>query len=155
MRVDSFYLFKLAAQGYGCSQILVLLGLEEQGKENPDLVSAMGGLCGGLGRTGKTCGALTGGVCLLGLSAGRGSAGDPLGWQLNSMVNDLVGWFEEEYNSLDCAGILDDSLDTGTDYPVKCSKIVLGVYHKVQEILAVYHNNIIDRRPDHETRDSM
>lgn len=141
MGVDPFDLFKLAAQGYCCSQILVLLGLKAQGKENPDLVRAMEGLCGGLGRSGKTCGALTGGVCLLGLYAGRGSAMEPRGGQLNAMVNDLVEWFEEEYNSLECAGILDDSLDAGTDYPVKCGKIVMDVYNKVQEILAANNYN--------------
>jgi C_GCAxxG_C_C family probable redox protein len=141
IEVDSFYLFKLAAQGYCCSQILLILGLESQGKENPDLVRAMEGLCGGLGRTGQTCGALTGGVCLLGLYAGRGSVEEPRDGQLNSMVNDLVMWFEEEFNSLDCAGILDDSLDSGTDYPVKCGKIVMGVYQKVQEILDAYNSN--------------
>lgn len=138
MGVDSFYLFKLATQGYCCSQILLLMGLEAQGKENPDLVRVMEGLGGGLGRTGNNCGALTGGVCLLGLYAGRGSAGEPRGGQLNSMANDLVMWFEEEYNSLDCANILDDSLDSGAEFPVKCGNIVMGVYNKVQEILETY-----------------
>lgn len=138
MGVDSFYLFKLATQGYCCSQILLLMGLEAQGKENPDLVRVMEGLGGGLGRTGNNCGALTGGVCLLGLYAGRGSAGEPRGGQLNPMVNELVTWFEEEYNSLDCANILDDSLDSGAEFPVKCGNIVMGVYNKVQEILETY-----------------
>lgn len=150
MGMDSLYLFKLAAQGYCCSQILLILGLEAQGKENPDLVRAMQGLCGGLGRTGKTCGALTGGVCLLGLYAGRGTVAEKPDGQLNSMVNDLVTWFEEEYNSTDCAGILDDSLDTVTDYPVKCGKIVIGVYNKVQEILNVYDKNTVGRGLNHE-----
>lgn len=155
MGADPLYLFKLAAQGYCCSQILLILGLEAQGKENPDLVRAMQGLCGGLGRTGKTCGALTGGVCLLGLYAGRGSTAEKPGGQLNSMVNDLVTWFEEEYGSTDCAGILDDSLDTVTDYPVKCGKIVIGVYNKVQEIMDVYNKKPTVRRPSHENRANL
>lgn len=141
MGVDSFKLFKLAAQGYCCSQILVLLGLEAQGKENPDLVRAMEGLCGGMGRTGNTCGALTGGVCLLSLYSGRGSAEEPRSSQLNPMVNELVMWFEETYNTLNCSEILDVSLDNGTEYPVKCGRIVMSVYNKVMEILVAHNYN--------------
>ncbi|MBZ0309444.1 MAG: C-GCAxxG-C-C family protein, partial [Anaerolineae bacterium] len=64
---------KLKEQGFFCSQIIMILGLELQGKENPDLVRAMHGLAGGLGFTGETCGALTGGSSVLGVYAGRGN----------------------------------------------------------------------------------
>ncbi|MDT3701296.1 MAG: C-GCAxxG-C-C family protein [Thermincola sp.] len=141
MGVDSFHLFKLAAQGFCCSQILLILALEAQGKENPDLVRAMEGLCGGLGRAGKTCGALTGGTCLLGLQAGRGLATEPPSRHLNEMVKELVEWFEKEFNSLECADILDGTLDADAAYPVKCGQIVMGVYHKVQEILNANKDN--------------
>lgn len=142
MVVEAFRLFKLAAQGFCCSQILLILGLEEQGKDNPDLIRAMQGLCGGLGRSGRTCGALTGGICLLGLYAGRGSADEPPAGKLNTMVNELVAWFEEEYNSIECADILDESLDSGAEYPVKCGSIVADTYVKVREILAANHADI-------------
>lgn len=141
MGVDSFHLFKLAAQGFCCSQILLILGLEAQGQENPDLVRAMEGLCGGFGRAGKTCGALTGGICLLGLQAGRGLATEPPIRHLNGMVKELVEWFEKEFNSFDCADILDGSLDADAAYPIKCGQIVMSVYHKVQEILIANNDN--------------
>ena len=48
---------ELKQQGFYCSQILVMLGLEAQGKQNPDLVRAMQELAGGLGFSGDTCGA--------------------------------------------------------------------------------------------------
>ena len=51
---------ELKQQGFFCSQILMTLGLELQGKENPELIRAMNGLAGGLGFTGETCGALDG-----------------------------------------------------------------------------------------------
>lgn len=65
---------QLHLQGFHCSQIMLILGLERQGKTNPDLVRAMTGLAGGLGFGGKNCGALTGAACLLGLYAGRANS---------------------------------------------------------------------------------
>ena len=57
----------LAQKGYCCSQIILLLGLEAQGAENPELIRAAAGLCHGIGGTRHTCGALTGASCLLAL----------------------------------------------------------------------------------------
>ncbi len=138
MSADAFRMFQLAAQGYCCSQILLILGLEEQGKENPDLVKAMHGLCGGMGRSGKTCGALTGGVCLIGLAAGKGMPNEAGHGKINLMINELLEWFEEAHGSIECVGILDFSLDEGSEYPIKCGSIVSGTFDKVQEIIAYY-----------------
>ena len=51
---EVFRMFELHSQGYTCSQILVTLGLEAQGKINPDLVKAVHGLGGGIGFSGRT-----------------------------------------------------------------------------------------------------
>jgi len=91
------HLIELRRQGFFCSQILMLLGLELQGKTNPDLVRTMQALAGGLGFTGETCGSLTGGACLLGLYAGKGRPEDEDDPRLLFMVEDLVRWFKEDY----------------------------------------------------------
>jgi len=44
---DLDQLMQLRRQGFYCSQILILQGLEMTGKTNPDLVRAMHGLAGG------------------------------------------------------------------------------------------------------------
>ena len=67
-------MLELSGQGFYCAQILLILALEAEGKENPDLVRAMSGLNGGLGFSGNVCGALTGGCCLLGYFCGKGEA---------------------------------------------------------------------------------
>ncbi|MHB1652629.1 MAG: DVU_1555 family C-GCAxxG-C-C protein [Desulfitobacteriaceae bacterium] len=136
MGIDGFRLFQLAAQGFCCSQILIILGLEAEGKDNPDLVRSMQGLCGGLGRSGGICGATTGGVCLLSLKAGKGKAEETGNPKLARMINDLLQWFDEEYESRDCSTIMGTNLDEGGTYPVKCGSIVTSTYAKVQEILA-------------------
>ena len=136
MAVDGFRLFQLAAQGFCCSQIIMILGLEERGEENPELLKAMHGLCGGMGRAGKTCGALSGAVCLIGLNAGKGTPGESARSGMNLMINELLEWFESTYGSVDCAGILDQVLAEGNEYPVQCGNIVANTFNKVQEILA-------------------
>jgi len=40
-------MMQLAGKGYYCSKIRIILGLEAEGKTNPDLVRAMDGLNGG------------------------------------------------------------------------------------------------------------
>jgi len=138
MPVDAFRLFQLAAQGFCCSQILLIVGLEELGKEDPELIRAMHGLCGGMGRSGSTCGVLTGGACLIGLTAGKGTVTEQSHPKMHRMVQDLLEWFEQKYGSSLCEDILHYKLEEGSEYPVKCGNTISETYDKVQDILAVY-----------------
>ena len=52
-------IMELGSMGYHCSQIIMIMTLETIGEENPQLVKAMGGLGGGIGYCGDTCGCLT------------------------------------------------------------------------------------------------
>lgn len=126
----------LKQQGFYCSQILLTLGMELQGKENPDLLRAMNALAGGIGFTGETCGALTGGACLLGLYAGKGAPEQEEDPRLLFMAGDLVRWFKDEvgsqYGGIRCEEILGaGSKDMGG----RCPAIVLGTYQKIKELL--------------------
>lgn len=127
---------QLRMQGFHCSQILILLGLEKQGKENPDLVRSMTGLAGGLGFSGKNCGALTGAACLLALYAGRGVVEEREDHKLNSMIQDVVQWFEvsfgEQYGGIDCCHILNDD---PWNRMIRCPNLVVETYLKVEELL--------------------
>lgn len=138
MPVDAFRLFQWAAQGFCCSQILLIIGLEELGEENSQLIRAMHGLCGGMGRSGSTCGVLSGGACLIGLTAGKGAATDQPHPKMHRMVQELLAWFEQTYGSTLCEDILHYKLEEGAEYPVKCGNTISETYDKVQEILAVY-----------------
>lgn len=53
-------MLRLAAAGYACSQIIIHLGLDARGEENPDLVRSMAGLAYGCGGGQATCGAIVG-----------------------------------------------------------------------------------------------
>jgi C_GCAxxG_C_C family probable redox protein len=127
---------KLRKQGFLCSQILMILALETQGKDNPDLIRAMNGLVGGIGFTGGVCGALTGGACLLGLYAGKAAAGDEENIRLTFMVQDLVKWFDQEHASK-YGGNRCDQL-TGDDarrQAALCPVLVSTTWQKVKDLL--------------------
>jgi len=127
---------ELGQQGFFCSQILLIMGLEMQGKTNPDLVRAMHGLAGGLGFSGELCGALTGGASLLGLYAGKGTAEQAEDPRLMFMVGDLVNWFKEEYGE-QFGGIRCEEILAGDSQNQvrRCPVMVLGVFQKVKELL--------------------
>ncbi len=134
--INSNRLMELRAQGFYCSQILILCGLEEMGKENPDLVRAVHGLAGGLGFSGELCGALTGGACLLGLYAGKGNPSDEEDPRLIFMTEALVDWFRKEYGEpfggIRCEEILDGDQQNQIR---RCPIMVAGVLKKAIELL--------------------
>ena len=140
-------MIQLAQQGFYCSQILIIMGLEAQGKENVDLVRSMSGLVGGLGFSGDVCGALTGGVCLLGLYAGKGLPEEPEDEKLNLMIGELVDWFREEYGQvyggIRCETILGDDPRSRSS---KCPSLTLGTYEKVKALLLESGFNLVRGR---------
>jgi C_GCAxxG_C_C family probable redox protein len=129
-------MLELAGQGFHCSQILLFLGLDAQGKQSPELIRAMAGLAGGVGFSGDICGALTGGACLLGLYGGRGTADEEDHPRLNVMINDLVEWFSQEfsecYGGIHCRDILGD--DPHNQF-TRCPGLVTRTYEHVNALL--------------------
>ena len=134
--MDEHELWLLRQQGFHCSQILLLQGLSQMGKSNPDLVRAMHGLAVGMGGSGEVCGALTGGACLLGLYAGSGAADQPEDERLNIMIHDLVEWFKSEFGQ-QFGGIRCEEILAGDhkNKATRCPVLVLAVSQKVNELL--------------------
>lgn len=134
---ENFRIMELAASGFQCSQILLALGLEAQGKHNPDLVRAMSGLAGGIGFTGNVCGALTGAACLLGLYAGRGIMEEEEDARLLPMIEELVDWFTNEltcgWGGVHCRDIVGDDPNSRIE---RCPQIVTSSFAKVKSLLA-------------------
>lgn len=135
MNDDGLRMMELGLQGFHCSQILLQLALEAQGKQNPELIRAMSGLVAGLG-CGKTCGVLTGGCCLLGLYAGKGTAESPPDERLGEMLRRFVEWFDVEYTrrygGINCADIL---ADDPRNQLTRCPSIVLESLQELKRIL--------------------
>ena len=69
-------MIELAEKNYNCSQIMMILAMQQEGKENPGLVRAMSGLGDGCGFFNETCGGMTGAASMLAWYAGKGADGE-------------------------------------------------------------------------------
>ena len=131
----AFSLLELTQKGYFCSQILLILALRSQGRENPGLVRAMSGLARGTAGQQGVCGTLTGAACLLACYAGKGSDDEQESDLLPGMLEEIWEWFGERYSStfggINCGDILSD----GADPRLRCGAIVADAYQKCLEIL--------------------
>lgn len=135
MDMNAERIMELGIQGYCCSQIMVLLGLEIQEKTNPDLVQSVAGLCGGM-CSGETCGVITGAACMLSLFDKELATG--------CMIPELVDWFRHEYTGLfggiKCSDIIDGD---GGNKLRRCPVIMAATYARALKILE--QNGFIDQ----------
>ena len=135
----AFEMFKLVNAGYCCTQIMLKMALDEEEKENEDLLRAINGLCMGVGSTQKICGVLTGGISVMGLYAGKGNDREYPKVEYSSMVDEYTQWFESAFGSTECSDIIGvctiTDYNTNLDYRLKCGDILVKSYQKVQEIL--------------------
>jgi hypothetical protein len=125
----------LAGRGYCCSQILGLLALEAQGRDNPDLVRALGGLCHGQG--GGTCGILTGGACVLALYLGKGADQEEPVERADLVQAEFLDWFrgrvEGQYGGITCAAILGE--EGGKPDVSRCGDLLAGAWDCILGLL--------------------
>lgn len=135
MSDEAFRVAELALQGYKCSHILVQIGLDAQEKHNPELLRAMSGLANGM-TSGLTCGALTGGCCLIGLYAGMDGEGHDEHGRLPLMLQEYADWFRAEfgqrYGGIDCEKIMQDDPQLRNE---RCPALILAAVQKAREIL--------------------
>ena len=131
-------MMRLSGAGYCCSQIMLLMGLSEMGRENPDLVRASSGLCHGLGDCSGPCGVFTGGLCLLALYAGKGLDQEEADERLPLLFSELSDWFREtatgEFGGIACADILGGPC--GKPDPARCGGLLARTHEQVRRILA-------------------
>ena len=116
-------IFECKLKSYCCSQTILSLCLEDMGKENEDLVTAMAAFCGGMGR-GKICGTLAAAIAALHV---KNPDAAKLSWQ-----DEYMDWFEDRFGGYDCYEIIQDD-------PVKrielCPRLVLESYLKLREFI--------------------
>lgn len=93
-------------QYHGCSQAVFLTFQELLGLEDHSAFKAAGPLCAGLG-AGKTCGALAGGVMVLGMLHGRSRIEEGLEGLIPGIfaAQKLVQRFEQEFGTTACSDI--------------------------------------------------
>lgn len=92
------YLF--VHDNYNCSEAIVQSFDNENRREGFDLLGAASPFGGGIGGSGKTCGALTGGLLVLGAHARKRGLDKKAMRELSA---DFVKRFTEEFKAEDCA----------------------------------------------------
>ncbi len=129
--MDAFdRIMELSRQGLYCAQIMVQLALDAEGRENPELVQAMRGLCCGFDRSGGPCGALAGGICFLSLLAAELEDGDRA-----ELIGRFHAWFRErteQYGGENC-----EHIERGEPQNMLtiCPGIIIDSYEKCVELL--------------------
>ena len=131
-------MIQLAENKYNCSQIMMVLALEQEGSENPGLVRAMSGLGDGCGFFNETCGIMTGAASILAWHAGKGADDEEESEKLLLMLEDLGDWFQQEigakYSGTRCRDIVGGLAGT-PDVKQICGSIIFQTFGKVNQIL--------------------
>ena len=129
--MDAFdRILELSKQGLYCAQIMVQLALDAQGRENPELVQAMRGLCGGFAWSGGPCGVLIGGVSFLTMLGSELDEQGKIG-----LIGEYHDWFRErtaQYGGENCDCILE--CDRRNMFKT-CPGLILDSYAKCVELL--------------------
>jgi len=128
-------IYRLATEGYCCSQILLKIGLDSRGDDTPELLDAVAGLCHGM-FSGLCCGTLTGAACLLSLYDKHNAAAH--------MIPELVEWFQATCASASYGGIsCDDIIEADAVKKVeRCPKLMLETLEECRELLAQFGHEL-------------
>lgn len=101
----------LFAEGWYCGESVVQAVGEALGRDygvSPNMAS---GFCAGMGRSGETCGALTGGILMISAAEGRQDKTESIEGAFEA-VQMLMDDFEEGFGSTNCAELLGCHLGT-------------------------------------------
>jgi C_GCAxxG_C_C family probable redox protein len=94
-------------KGYNCAQSILWAFRQESGLPEETALRIACGLGAGMGRKGEVCGAVTGGILVLGMRHGRGPNDDPTATeQTYAKTQELVHRFTSQHGSCLCRQLL-------------------------------------------------
>jgi C_GCAxxG_C_C family probable redox protein len=105
-----------AGQGFLCSESCLMALVESQGVKSPLIPRIATGFGAGIGRSGETCGAVTGAVMGLGIRYGRDKAESVKDRRPYWYATELLERFKEEHGELDCPALLGLDIAKQEDY---------------------------------------
>lgn len=131
--------------GFSCSQAICQAYGEEFGLSPADAARVAAGFGGGIARTDQLCGAVSGGVMVLGLAYG-GTSGDDLAAReaTYAAVQEFLAAFETVHGSISCTELLGYNLGIQADaaaareagaVPRVCPGLVRSAGLLIEEIL--------------------
>jgi C_GCAxxG_C_C family probable redox protein len=112
---------QLHAQGANCAQAVAACFAEDLGADRALVLRLATGFGGGMGRTGGTCGALTGAFMALGIAFGMTEPGDQAAKERTyALVAEASRRFRERTGALTCRDLL--GLDLGKPEDLQAAK---------------------------------
>ena len=131
---------------HGCSQAVFMAFKDLWGLDDDLAFKAAGPLCAGMGM-GKTCGALAGGIMVLGLKKGRTRIEEGVDGLIPGLfaAQSLVRKFEREFGTTSCSEIskvdwtdLDEITKVLSDreFMAKCANVARRTAEMVAEVIA-------------------
>jgi C_GCAxxG_C_C family probable redox protein len=103
----------LHGRGCNCAQAVLCVFAEEMGLEEETALRIATGFGGGMGRTGGTCGAVTGAFMVLGLARGMRDPGENIKKDSTyTLVREFAERFRGKRGSVECRELL--GVDVGT-----------------------------------------
>jgi C_GCAxxG_C_C family probable redox protein len=104
---------RLFAAGFSCSQSVLGAYAERYGLPRDLALGLADAFGGGLGGLGKTCGAVTGAMMVIGLACGRRVADDSAAkLATKQRVQELVARFEARHGTVACRDLIGCAIDT-------------------------------------------
>ncbi len=101
------------AEGFNCAQSVLLAFAEELGMDPVMAAKLTSPFGGGVARSGRICGAVSGGLMVLGLRYGNSVATDRGAKEASyALARRYMEEFEKQHGSVDCPGLL--GCDIGT-----------------------------------------
>lgn len=130
-------LMSLQGKDYPCSQMMMIMAMEEQDCENIALIRAMAGLANGCGDGSGSCGALSGASCVLALYAAKGDDSEQALDVFLPMVEDLSDWFSQKtrvYGGNLCKQITEDNPGS-IEMTQRCGQLIADTYDVAMQLL--------------------
>lgn len=122
-------------QGYNCAEAILRAFLDILSvPHDPQVARLASPFGGGLGRSGCTCGALTGSEMVLGMVAGRDGLDKPLG-DIYTVAGKLHDRFAEKFGSTCCRVLNPDGDFESREHLRRCLKITGGTAQMLAEFL--------------------
>ena len=121
-------------RGLCCSEAIVYVFAEEAGKNAAEYMKMASGLCGGMG-IGDICGAVTGGVCAIGIYLGRDSVSTAPQKKCSALSKEFISIFRKELQNIKCHELLGGLKFGIPEQRLKCSGIVLAATNFAVELI--------------------
>lgn len=124
---------RLFESGLCCTEGVLLSIAESKGIKSDLIPKLASGFCGGMARTSRTCGAVSGGIMAISLFFGRSSPDDTLEMAYN-IIQDFLEAFEKRFGTTNCKELTD--CDLGTEEGRKFfsdNKLVVNCHEYTEE----------------------